>query len=142
MGLLLYKPNTLKFVKAAIISLALFGACVYAVSYANAQGASAIRGGLDSAAGTSGLKSQGDVKLESVVGSLISSALSLVGVLLLAYLIYGGFKYMTAGGSGKGTEEAISIIKNAVIGIIIIVLAYYIADFVLSRLVEATGGAV
>ncbi len=80
--------------------------------------------------------------MESVVGNLISVLLSVVGVLLLVYLIYGGFKYMTAGGSQEGVKEGISIIKNAVIGLIIIVLSYYIADFVLKRLIESTGGAV
>ncbi|MFA6447594.1 MAG: hypothetical protein WCW31_05080 [Patescibacteria group bacterium] len=140
MGLMLNLPRIKKIVLASVIAVSLCSLSL--TSQALAAGAGSIRSGLDSAAQTSGLNQGAGTSLETVIGNLINAALSLVGVLLLVYLIYGGFKYMTAGGSGKGTEEAITIIKNAVVGLIIIVLSYYIADFVLTRLVGATEGGV
>ena len=109
---------------------------------AQAQGLTSIKAGLGNAGTSSGLKDQSaqNTTLESMVGRLISSLLSLVGLLLLVYLIYGGFKYMTAGGDSKGVQEATSIIRNAVIGLIIIVLSYYIADWILTQLNTATTG--
>lgn len=108
---------------------------------AHAQGIKSINGGLSSAGKTSGLQpTSGSTNLESAVGLLINSVLSIVGVLLLVYLIYGGFKWMTAGGDSKATGEAQSILRNAVIGLVIIVLSYYIADFVMRQLMTVTSG--
>jgi hypothetical protein len=105
---------------------------------ASGGGLSAIKSGVTKTAGGAGLGSSQGVTLESVIGSLISAVLSLVGIILLCYLIYGGFRWMTAGGDAKGVSEAQAIIKNAVIGIIIIAAAYFIADFVLRMLANAT----
>jgi len=129
--------------------LAPIGALVLAAGLTIATGAQAqggleaIKGGLAGAGKSSGLQQQTGSQtnnLESMVGSLIGSLLSVVGLLLLVYLIYGGFKYMTAGGDSKGVQEATSIIRNAVIGLIIIVLSYYIADWIMRQLTTAATG--
>ena len=46
---------------------------------------------------------------------------------------------MTSGGSEDGGEKAQTMIKNAVIGLVIIVAAFAISNFVLGSLVNATG---
>lgn len=97
-----------------------------------------IKGGLDAAAPAEYKSS--NTNLQSIVAGLIQAALSLVGVLLLIYLIYAGFLWMTAQGDGKQVDKAKDIIKNAVIGLIIIFAAYAIANFVLDRLVSVGGG--
>ena len=53
-------------------------------------------------------------------------------------LIYSGVLYLTAGGEKTKIEKAKSLITTSVIGIIIIVAAYAIANFV----IDAIGGAV
>ena len=79
--------------------------------------------------------------LETVVGGVISTILSFLGVLLLGYILYAGFLWMTAGGEKTKIQNAISMIKNAIIGLLIIVSAYAITEFVLSRLAAvSTGG--
>jgi cytochrome bd-type quinol oxidase subunit 2 len=97
-----------------------------------------IKSGLDAAAPAEYTSS--NTNLQSIVAGLIQAALSLVGVLLLIYLIYAGFLWMTAQGDGKQVDKAKDIIKNAVIGLIIIFAAYAIANFVLDRLVSVGGG--
>ncbi|MBI4139136.1 hypothetical protein HY479_03230, partial [Candidatus Uhrbacteria bacterium] len=57
----------------------------------------------------------------------------------LAYLLYGGFLWMTAGGSEEGVTKAKTMIRNAIIGLVIIVAAFSISNFVLSSLVKVTG---
>ncbi len=96
-----------------------------------------IQGGLDQAAGPN--YKQSNTNLQSIVGGLISSALTLVGVLLLIYLIYAGFLWMTASDS-KQVQTAKDIIKNAIIGLVIIFSAYAIANFVLAQLATIGGG--
>lgn len=56
-----------------------------------------------------------------------------MGVLLLVYIIYAGFLWMTSDGD-TGTKKAKDMIKNAVIGLVIIVSAFAISSFVLTQL--------
>lgn len=56
-------------------------------------------------------------------------------------IIIGGFKYMTAGGEKDGVEQGQKYLTNAIIGLVIILAAYGITNFVVSRLTEATGTA-
>lgn len=80
----------------------------------------------------------GEPKLPVIIGNVISGLLGLLGVILFIYLLYGGFTYMTAGGDSKKVTEAVTVIKNAVIGMVIIALSFAIANFVIDQLSKAT----
>lgn len=88
--------------------------------------------GVDAPAGTA----RGD--LQSVIMQVINYVLTFVGVIALAYLIYGGFRYITSGGNETNVEEAKSIIINAIIGIVVIGVSAALVNFV----VGAVGGNV
>jgi len=70
--------------------------------------------------------------------TVINAFLSLIGVILLAYLLYAGYKWMTAHGEEKKVDQAKETIQRAITGIIIIVAAYAISVFVMSRLEAGT----
>jgi len=72
------------------------------------------------------------------VSKVISLVLSLLGVVFLVLLIYGGFLWMTARGSEQQVEKSKEIIFSAVIGLIIVVAAYAISIFVVTTLTEST----
>ena len=78
----------------------------------------------------------GGASLVQIIGNILNVFFGFLGVLLLCYLIYGGYLWMTATDS-KGPEKAKEIIKNAIIGLIIIVSAFAITTFVMDWL----GGA-
>ena len=78
--------------------------------------------------------------LTKIIGNIINVALGFLGIVLLAYLLYAGFLWMTAGGETEKVGKAKDMIKNAIIGLIIIVAAFAISSFVLSSLVKATSG--
>jgi amino acid transporter len=102
---------------------------------------SAITKGLNDAATQSGYGQPGSTPdLPKVVGSLISSALALLGSLLLVLMIYAGYQWMTAGGDQKKVEEATKTIKNAIIGLVIVVAAYAISSYVVLQLSGALSG--
>ncbi len=86
----------------------------------------------------SGLGTQ-DVR--QTIGRIINVALSLLGVVVLVIIIYGGFLWMTAGGNDEKVGEAKKWIFGGIIGLVIILSAYAIASFVISNLVTATTGA-
>ena len=59
----------------------------------------------------------------------IASAVAIGGgILLFLYLVYGGFRYLTAGGDEKAVDTAKRIMTNAVIGLVIIVTAFFITE--------------
>lgn len=77
--------------------------------------------------------------LPVIIGNIINIVLSFLGVLLLIYLIYAGFLWMTSGGDSKKAESAQQYIKNAVIGLIIILASFAISNFVITNLTAVTG---
>lgn len=76
--------------------------------------------------------------LDQVAGTVINTALSLVGLIFLVLMVYGGYLWMTARGEESQIDKAKSIIRSAIIGIVIVMSAYAITFLVTSRL-EAVG---
>jgi len=75
-----------------------------------------------------------------IVAKIIRAALGLLGIIALCLIIYGGYEYMTAGGKEEQIEKAKDIIKNTVIGLVIILSSLAIAQFVISRLTTSIIG--
>lgn len=92
--------------------------------------------GLDKAAGQAGLKQgiAGGTSVESVVGSVVSVALSMIGIIFFLLILYAGFNWMIARGNTEAVEKSKSIIEGAVIGLIIVMAAYAITNFVFKSL--------
>lgn len=88
--------------------------------------------------GTSAGVQNQNVDLPTMVGRIVNIALGFVGILLLAYILFAGFTWMTAGGDTKKVDAAQTMIKNAVIGLLIVVAAFAISNFVLTSLVNVT----
>jgi hypothetical protein len=76
--------------------------------------------------------------LTTLIGKIIKAVLSLLFVVLVLLIIYAGWLWMTAGGEPKQVDKAQEYIKNAVIGLIIISLAYAITNFVILKISGAT----
>lgn len=60
------------------------------------------------------------------IGNLIKTLLGVAGSLFFAMLVWGGIRWMTAGGEQANVKAAQTITRNAVIGVILIVLSYTI----------------
>ncbi|PKM87119.1 hypothetical protein CVU83_03385 [Candidatus Falkowbacteria bacterium HGW-Falkowbacteria-2] len=75
-----------------------------------------------------------------IVARIINIALLFLGVIAVGLIIFAGFVWMTSGGSEEKIDQAKKTLRNAVIGLIIILSAWGIATFVLNRLVGATNG--
>lgn len=65
--------------------------------------------------------------LDLGAGAIVNIILSLVGVLFMALIIYGGVLWMTAGGNEERVNRAKSTITRAVIGLAVVLLAYSIS---------------
>jgi uncharacterized membrane protein len=76
--------------------------------------------------------------LPEIVGSIINIVLGFLGIVFLVILLYAGFTWMTAQGDEGKVKNARSMISQAVVGLIVIVAAFAISNFVLSSLVNVT----
>jgi len=56
-----------------------------------------------------------------------------VGAISVIMIIYGGFRYITSGGSSEGVGAAKNTLIYAIIGLIIVALAQVIVQFVLAQ---------
>lgn len=57
----------------------------------------------------------------------------IVGLIAVFYLIYGGLKFITAGGDPGGIKSARNTIIYAAIGLIIVLVAQFLVQFVINR---------
>ncbi|MEI8060959.1 MAG: hypothetical protein WCG99_01540 [Candidatus Berkelbacteria bacterium] len=69
----------------------------------------------------------GSTQISSIANTVINFVLLIAGILAIAYLIYSGILYITAAGNPDSAKKGQQGVINAIIGIIIIILAYYIA---------------
>lgn len=65
-----------------------------------------------------------------IVLNIIYDMLMAVGYLCVAYVIFGGFKYMSSSGSSDGMAKAKSTIMNALIGLVISMMSVAIVNTV------------
>jgi hypothetical protein len=129
--------RTKKFVSFALMLGAAAAIALPAVTFAQSDELSADDVGI-TAIEESGLKlSGGDVR--QTAARLINVALGFLGIIAVIIVLIGGFKYMLSGGNEEKTSEARKLMISGLIGLAIILSAWAITTFVLSRLIEATG---
>lgn len=68
--------------------------------------------------------------LASLVNNAIPILFSIAGILLLLYLIWGGFDFLLSMGDPKKAEAGKGKITNAIVGFIIIFVAYWVVQIV------------
>jgi amino acid transporter len=71
----------------------------------------------------------------SDIANLVSKWVgALAGIIAFFYLLYSGILYLTAGGNAEQAKKAQQGILNAIIGLVIIFLAYVIVSAVVGQL--------
>lgn len=67
------------------------------------------------------------------LNSIIKALLFIAGVLAVIIIVVSGIKYMTANGDKQALERAKSTLIYAVVGLIVVITAYAIVEFVLGK---------
>jgi hypothetical protein len=68
---------------------------------------------------------------------IISAIIGLVGVIFFVLMVYAGFLWMTGGGNEERVRKAQGIFGSSLVGLLIILTAYYLVDFVFALLQES-----
>src|SRR3990167_2671378 len=72
-----------------------------------------------------------DTGLNAALGRIINIISVIVGVVAVVMIIFGGFRYITSGGTSEKVTNAKNTILYGIIGLVIVALAQVIVRFVL-----------
>ena len=78
-----------------------------------------------------------ETTLPRAIGNIISLFLSFVGLILLVIIVYAGFLWLTAQGNEEQVTKAKSLLKNGIIGLVIILGSYVISSFIVFQVDNA-----
>jgi len=77
-------------------------------------------------------------QVEPIIGAVIQAFLSILGIIFLILMIYAGYSWMTARGDEQKVTKAKETITAAIIGLVIVIGAYALTFFVISKLTADT----
>ena len=80
----------------------------------------------------------GSADLKQTILNIITFVLGLLGLIAVIMILYGGFIWLTAGGNEDKVGSAKKIISAAIIGLIVILLAWAIVNFVVKSTISVT----
>ncbi len=80
----------------------------------------------------------GDIRV--TIARIIRAFFGFLGTIALLLILYAGFIWMTAAGEPEKVDRAKKILTSAVIGLVIMLSAFAITSFVISRLLGEGGG--
>jgi flagellar basal body-associated protein FliL len=78
--------------------------------------------------------------LPELIGKILLNVLGMVGVIFFVLVIIAGFQWMIAGGGEEQVGAAKKRLKNAVIGVAIVIMAYAITSFIVNLVIKSTSG--
>ena len=73
----------------------------------------------------------GSADLRTTVTNIINWVLGLLGIIAVIMILYGGFIWLTAAGNEENVTKAKNILSAAIIGLVIVLLAWAIVNYVL-----------
>ena len=76
----------------------------------------------------------------AIAANIIQILLGLLGVIAVVIILIGGFKWMTAVGNEDKVSEAKKLLGAGIIGLLIVLAAWALAMFIISRFLYSTGG--
>lgn len=118
-----------------LLTVFLFSSIICLPLDIQAQGLKSIESNIDTTASEAGVK--GETDLSVFIGTAVQFFLSLIGVIFVILIIYGGYLYLTAAGSEEKAAKARKLIISSVIGLIIIIISYSLAYFITTMLEKA-----
>ncbi len=75
-----------------------------------------------------------------IAARIIRVALGFLGIIALGIVLYGGFVWMTSAGNEEKIATAKKILTNGLIGLVIIIMAFGITQYVLNTLIGVLSG--
>lgn len=127
----------------SVLILSLISLAIFSVSLASAQtgaptapaGAWTGQQGMAEIGAVYGEDSQAPTSVISIIVRIINYSLGLLSVIFLGLFVFSGYQWMTAAGNEDSVEKAKSRMKNAVIGLVIVLVSWSLTYFIFYKLV-------
>jgi len=123
----------ISFFLAILAAVLLFGKNILAYNFISDSG-------LNTTADKTGHTSQAlfgsQGSIEFGLGVILDVVLSFLGVIFLVLIVYSGILWMTASGNEQKAEKAKDILRDSIIGLIVVAAAYAISYFVLGSFIN------
>jgi hypothetical protein len=88
-----------------------------------------------------GVLGQSEADPRVIIARVINVAMGFLGIIALCLILYAGYLWMTSGGAPDKIEKAKEILKNAAIGLLIILSAWAIVSFLFAMFWGGSGGS-
>lgn len=72
--------------------------------------------------------------IQDIASTIVNFLSVIVGIIAVIMIIVGGFRYITSGGDSGNVSSAKNTLIYAIVGLIIVALAQFIVNFVLSNI--------
>jgi hypothetical protein len=119
-----------KLYTSILISFFIFSCLVFAIKPTLADGY-----GLQTTAGAVGYDTSGNGgAIPFIINRIISVALIVLMFVFFGLTVYSGFRWMLARGNDEFVQKAKDTLQGAIIGLVIVSLAYALTKFIFSRL--------
>ncbi len=102
-------------------------------STSTANGANTLINGLTITGAQAGFGSENQ-SIYDLIAGVIGIVLGFLGILIMLYLVWGGWIYATSGGEKEKLEKAKKMMSSAIIGAFIIGAAYVLTNYVLGAI--------
>ncbi len=78
-----------------------------------------------------GYAAANETTISSMIGTIVNSFLSLLGIIFITLMLYAGYNWMIAAGDEAKLTKAKETIRRAIIGLVIVIGAFAIYNFIL-----------
>jgi len=85
-----------------------------------------------------GQDSQAPTSIITIIVRIINYSLMLLGVLFFGLFVFSGYQWMSAGGNEDAISKAQARMKNAIIGMVIVLASWAIVEFVIMKIILAS----
>ncbi|KKQ57102.1 MAG: hypothetical protein US74_C0008G0029 [Parcubacteria group bacterium GW2011_GWA2_38_13] len=126
-----------KFYNSPIFVVLIFTILMAAFFIISYEASAQIRESVTNGFGYASSMGLGARDLRTIIFAIINVLLGFLSIVAVLIIMYGGFVWMTSKGDPKRVDDAKNILKNAVIGLVIIFLAFSIVQFVFRFLLGA-----
>lgn len=75
--------------------------------------------------------------IEGIIANVVSVILSFLGVIFIILIIFAGFSWMTAGGNEEQVKKAQKVLKNSIIGLIVVLASYALSWLILNIFLDS-----